>query len=280
MPILAVPSIIGRKKIDAKEVTAKNPQVTLLSEKWRGFDIPVFRVPEEIPGHQFVTFNAQVPLKPEAIQISIGGEAAREEEISGILRSVLDDLEGQTNWQNTGKPEDPSSTALADRVGAVIGTCLPALVLLIVILWITGWKSRALSSELARVQYRKGMKDLGNGLITLGILWAICGVAILAAESTLVLGSIFGLAAVIVAVLGILARRLHAWVNYVVAVLACLQLAMGFLAMGLKQSGTDSAKPGSELGFFLGFVIMTALLYYSINNIRKRSRARATPLGQ
>jgi hypothetical protein len=90
--------VLDRKKIDPKMLAEKGPQVTIVTEKWKEFDIECFRVPEQAGGLQLVTFNAQVPLKPEAIQIAVGGEAAKENELRDVLRSVLGSLDGQTNW--------------------------------------------------------------------------------------------------------------------------------------------------------------------------------------
>jgi hypothetical protein len=93
--------VLGREKLDPREASARGPGFALSSEKWKDFDIEVFRVPEQIGDLKLLTFNAQVPLKPEAIQIAVIGEAGQEEELRGALRSVLRTLDGQTNWLNT-----------------------------------------------------------------------------------------------------------------------------------------------------------------------------------
>jgi hypothetical protein len=92
--------VMGRDKIDPK-LLAKAPHVSLVSEKWKTFDLEVMRVPEKIAGLDLVTFNAQVPLKPEAIQLSVAGEASHEAELRTILRTVLATVDGQTNWLTT-----------------------------------------------------------------------------------------------------------------------------------------------------------------------------------
>jgi hypothetical protein len=121
---------IPHKRLDPKAVAAKNPLVTVTTEQWKGFDIDVFRVPEEVEGIRLVTFNAQVPLKREAIQVAVVGEADREEEVRSNLRSVLASLEGESNWvqdernqPNTPAERDTSaerSRRLADRITAGI----------------------------------------------------------------------------------------------------------------------------------------------------------------
>jgi hypothetical protein len=89
---------LGRDKMDPKVIAAKSPQVTILPEQWKTFEIEVFRVPEQLKGLQVLTFNAQVPLKPEAVQVTVLGEETQENELREVLRSVLASLEGQSNW--------------------------------------------------------------------------------------------------------------------------------------------------------------------------------------
>src|SRR5258706_5373565 len=47
---------------------------------WQGFEVDGFEVPESRNGNSFVTFNVQIPLMREAIQISVFGPAARQGE--------------------------------------------------------------------------------------------------------------------------------------------------------------------------------------------------------
>ncbi|HTU88848.1 MAG TPA: hypothetical protein VMF69_02015 [Gemmataceae bacterium] len=106
--------VLGREKLDPKEFAPLFPHVTIVTEKWREFDIEVFRVPEAF---DLVTFNAQVPLKPEAVQIGVTGEAARENELRGELRYVLGSLEGSTNWLNTNQRVSKLVEAIAVLAG-------------------------------------------------------------------------------------------------------------------------------------------------------------------
>jgi hypothetical protein len=89
--------VLGREKI-AKQMAAKNPQIAVLEERWQEFDIEVFRVPEQVGDLKVVTFNAQVPLKPEAVQIGVFGEATRDNELRDLLQSLLSERDGETNW--------------------------------------------------------------------------------------------------------------------------------------------------------------------------------------
>jgi hypothetical protein len=122
--------VIGREKIDPKQVTAQNPRVTISAEKWKGFDIEVVRVPEQLGDHQVVTFNAQVPLKPEAVQIAVIGDAGEEDELRGVIRSVLGNVDGESNWLNT----EQQASRLAEgiiRLSITVGV----LVVVAVVIW-------------------------------------------------------------------------------------------------------------------------------------------------
>jgi hypothetical protein len=107
---------LGREKIDPKSVAAKNPSVAIVTERWKGFDIEVFRVPEQLGEIQMLTFNAQVPLKPEAVQVAVIGDARDEAELREILRGLLGTLEGETNWFT----ETQRSERLADGITRMI----------------------------------------------------------------------------------------------------------------------------------------------------------------
>jgi len=122
--------VLGREKLDPKGIASKNPHVTLTTEKWKDFDIDVFRVPEQAGELRLLTFNAQVPLKPEAVQVSVIGEASREAELRGTLQSVLSNLDGQTNWLNT---EQRVSRLAEGLTGLAIAA--GALVVIAVVIW-------------------------------------------------------------------------------------------------------------------------------------------------
>jgi hypothetical protein len=138
-------------------------------------------------------------------------------------------------------------------------------------------EEKAPQGEMALAQYKKGMKDLGNGLIALGVFQTLVTVITLAlrprAWSLFVI--IGGMLAATDIGLGILARMMHAWVNYVVATLALLLLTMNLAFMG---SNPNVPNPGSNLGSCFAIVILAALLYYSINNLQKLRRAKAAGL--
>jgi hypothetical protein len=75
-----------------------NPNVQFSTERWNGFDILVGRVAEDLQGNPAVVLNAQVPLRPEAIQLKLIGPLSEETRLRGLLRDLLSTLQGSTNW--------------------------------------------------------------------------------------------------------------------------------------------------------------------------------------
>lgn len=90
--------VLERERPDPKELSEKAPGATITTEKWKEFEINVSRIPQKVDDVQLVTIVAEVPLKREAVQIGVGGDASREDEFKSILRSILATVEGETNW--------------------------------------------------------------------------------------------------------------------------------------------------------------------------------------
>jgi len=88
--IEAMGGLIGRE--DLSKYAEGVEGMTIFKEKWRSFEIDVFRIHEKFGDIETLTFNAQVPLKPEAIQLKLIGEKSREDELRSILRNALNNL--------------------------------------------------------------------------------------------------------------------------------------------------------------------------------------------
>ena len=63
-----------------------------------------------------VVYAVQIPTKPEAIQLLLGGIVSRDMEIKGILDKVLSSLKAESNWFS----EYESSVRLGRGIGIVI----------------------------------------------------------------------------------------------------------------------------------------------------------------
>jgi len=72
-----------------------------------------FRTDTVESGSAIVVYAAQVPLRPEAIQLVLAGPSAQARGGEAILASTLAGLEGQTNWL--------SSSERAGRLGTIVG---------------------------------------------------------------------------------------------------------------------------------------------------------------
>ncbi len=92
--------VLGRERLDVKDVPGglglKN--ATVERETWKDLEIDVFSTDMNSNGFDIHAYVAQVPLKPEAIQINIAGLATRKTEVREYLRFVLANLNGESNW--------------------------------------------------------------------------------------------------------------------------------------------------------------------------------------
>ena len=70
---------------------------------WRSFDLKLARADIEANGWAIVTMFIQVPLEPEAIQVSVGAPLQREAQAKEALVSVLKSIDGTTNWVASGQ---------------------------------------------------------------------------------------------------------------------------------------------------------------------------------
>ena len=101
---------LGQEHLTAADLP---PGTRLSTQKWKGFDIDVIRTDTVESGTAIVVYAAQVPLRPEAIQLVLAGPTAQAGGAEAILASALAGLEGQTNWL--------SSTGRAGRLGTIVG---------------------------------------------------------------------------------------------------------------------------------------------------------------
>ncbi len=100
----------------------------LSTTKWRGFEVDVIEVPEQVNDVETVTYNVQIPLKQAAIQVKLFGAANRKVELESQLRQILDGLEGESNWIPVASqiaarmsPESYGNSLLAFAVVFIVG---------------------------------------------------------------------------------------------------------------------------------------------------------------
>ena len=89
--------VIGQERLTLEDMPPEFSGKLFVTE-WKGFEVDGFEVPETANGINVITFNAQIPLRGEAIQVKLFGPAESNESLKALLREVLAGLEGETNW--------------------------------------------------------------------------------------------------------------------------------------------------------------------------------------
>ncbi len=89
--------VIGREPLNPDQMP---PGFTgsLFKAKWKSFEVDGFEVPESSGGKDFITFNVQIPIKPNAIQLKVFGPAEKSQELRQVVDAALADFDGETNW--------------------------------------------------------------------------------------------------------------------------------------------------------------------------------------
>src|SRR6266849_2636966 len=120
--------ILPREAMRQEDVPA-NTQV--VSFKWKGFDVSGLRTQASQAGKPVFVLVAQVPLRPEAVQLSVAGPTDQETRGQAIMEAALASLEGETNWL--------TSTERAGRLGNIAGWWIGIAVAVIAVL---AWRKR------------------------------------------------------------------------------------------------------------------------------------------
>lgn len=130
--------VIGRERL-SKQDMPPGLNGDLFVTTWQGFEIDVFEVPESVNGVDAVTYNVQIPLKREAIQVKLFGPVEREETLRTLLSQVLDGLNGESNWLAAAAPP---SVAGSENYGMVL-LCLGIVGVIagLVVLWFVSRRS-------------------------------------------------------------------------------------------------------------------------------------------
>lgn len=102
--------VIGREPIRQDEMPV-GAQLTTM--KWREFELQGVRAQVERDEGPSFSLVAQVPLKPEAVQLLVAGPADQVERGDTLLKTTLASLQGQSNWL--------TSAERMERLGNSIG---------------------------------------------------------------------------------------------------------------------------------------------------------------
>ena len=112
-----------------QEDAPANTQV--VSFKWKGFDVGGLKTQASQEGKPVFVLLAQVPLRREAVQLSVAGPVDQAARGQAIMEATLASLEGETNWL--------SSTERAGRLGRAAGVWISIAVALVAVL---AWRKR------------------------------------------------------------------------------------------------------------------------------------------
>ena len=126
--VVRMHGILPREAMRQEDVPA-NTQV--VNFKWKGFDVSGLRTQASQEGKPVFVLVAQVPLRPEAVQLSVAGPADQETRGQAIMEATLASLEGETNWL--------TSTERAGRLGTAAGWWIGIAVAVIAVL---AWRKR------------------------------------------------------------------------------------------------------------------------------------------
>ena len=118
---------IGRESPSSNDPKLVAKGITVETAKWKTFDVWVARQAIQVDGRPAVVWLAQVPLKPEAIQLKVLTDASDEAEGRAMLITVLATIEGETNLL-TGEERSQRLVEGASRLGLVLGVIIGAVV--------------------------------------------------------------------------------------------------------------------------------------------------------
>lgn len=74
-------------------------KLDLTKKNWRGLSVDTFIAKTVQSEVGMISYGAQIPLVPRAIQINVAGPASQESEIAKLVDEILMSLEGTSNWE-------------------------------------------------------------------------------------------------------------------------------------------------------------------------------------
>jgi len=104
----------------------------ILDERWKGFDIQATRMRISTEELALVIYIAQIPLRREAIQVGVCCGEENQDEGKELLKYLLVNLDGESNWRPDGSVSPPGLLTPTERVSR-LATGLGRMILTIVI---------------------------------------------------------------------------------------------------------------------------------------------------
>ena len=90
--------LIPRNKPLRREAMPPGFRGEVTTRNWRGVNVDTIIAFVEQNGLRMAVYTMQVPLKPSAIQLSVGGPESNRNELGQLADTLLSSLDGETNW--------------------------------------------------------------------------------------------------------------------------------------------------------------------------------------
>lgn len=103
-------AVLGRERLTPADLP---PHAQLLTVRWQGFEIDAIRTDTAVSGAPLVIYTARVPLRREAIEVTVTAPRDASQEAHAALTNVLGSLNGESNWLPSGQR--------AGRKGSIVG---------------------------------------------------------------------------------------------------------------------------------------------------------------
>ncbi|MBZ0136918.1 MAG: hypothetical protein K8I27_11150 [Planctomycetes bacterium] len=122
---------IGRERLDTAGIPKPSgAHITAETAVWKDFEVDVLVTYMTANGHEVFTMTAQIPLKREAIQVTIAAPRAREAEVRNHMRFMLENLDGESNWLN-GKERVARLTEGLLKLGLFLAMVVGGIILIV-----------------------------------------------------------------------------------------------------------------------------------------------------
>lgn len=122
--------VLDRKRLDKQDMPLGFKGEVFVID-WQEIEIDGFEVPDTANGVDTITYNVQIPLKGEAIQVVMYGPASRQVSLKLLLRQVLNELKGEASPDLS--PESEPTNNLMTWIWLGVGGLIVAIVAIRVI---------------------------------------------------------------------------------------------------------------------------------------------------
>ena len=113
--------VLPREAMRQEDVPANTHVVSF---KWKNFDVSGVKTQTSQAGKPVFVLVAQLPLRPEAVQLSVAGPADQQTRGQAIMEATLASLGGETNWLTSSERAGRLGTAAGWWIGIAVAAVL------------------------------------------------------------------------------------------------------------------------------------------------------------